>query len=65
MSTKLWNDHGLVADLPGQHLLYMAKHGVEAIQWNLCKSELPISGKFGFVFFLKRRAPTDTGGGSG
>ena len=29
----------------------MAEHGVEAIHWNLCKSEPPISGKFDFVFF--------------
>lgn len=52
MSTKLWNDHGVVADLPGPHLEYMAKHGLEAIHWNVCKSELPISGKFDFVFFF-------------
>ena len=35
MSTKLWNDHGVVADLPGPHLSYMARHGVETIHWNL------------------------------
>src|SRR5271154_749220 len=51
MSTKLWSDRGVVADLPGPHLSYMAGHGVETIQWNLCKSELPSNAKFDFVFF--------------
>jgi SAM-dependent methyltransferase len=51
MSTKLWGDHGVVADLPGPHLSYMAAHGVETIQWNLCKAEAPFSAKFDFAFF--------------
>ena len=51
MCAKLWNDHGVAVDLPGPHLSYMAKHGVETIQWNLCKSELPSEAKFDFVFF--------------
>jgi len=51
MVTRLWNDHGVASDLPGPHLLYMAGHGVETIHWNLCKSELPLSAKFDFVFF--------------
>jgi len=51
MSTKLWSDRGVVADLPGPHLSYMAGHGVETIQWNLCKSEPPFDAKFDFVFF--------------
>jgi 2-polyprenyl-3-methyl-5-hydroxy-6-metoxy-1,4-benzoquinol methylase len=51
MVTKLWNDHGVAADLPGPHLSYMADHGVETIHWNLCKSELPSNAKFDFVFF--------------
>jgi len=51
MSMKLWNDHGVVADLPGPHLSYMARHGVETIHWNLCKSEPPFDAKFDFVFF--------------
>ncbi len=51
MCTKLWNDHGVAVDLPGPHLSYMAKHGVETIHWNLCKSEPPFNAKFDFVFF--------------
>jgi SAM-dependent methyltransferase len=51
LAAKMWNDHGVVADLPGPHLSYMAGHGVEAIQWNLCKSEPPFDAKFDFVFF--------------
>lgn len=51
MCAKLWNDHGVVADLPGPHLLYMVKHGLETIHWNLCKSELPSVAKFDIVFF--------------
>jgi SAM-dependent methyltransferase len=51
MCTKLWGDHGVVADLPGRHLSYMAGHGVEAIHWNLLKGEPPFSAKFDFVFF--------------
>jgi 2-polyprenyl-3-methyl-5-hydroxy-6-metoxy-1,4-benzoquinol methylase len=51
MSAKLWNDQGVAADLPGPHLLYMARHGVETIHWNLCKSDAPFDAKFDFVFF--------------
>ena len=51
MCTKLWNDHGVVADLPGPHLLFMAAHGVETIQWNLCKGDNAPATKFDFVFF--------------
>jgi 2-polyprenyl-3-methyl-5-hydroxy-6-metoxy-1,4-benzoquinol methylase len=51
LSTKLWNDHGVVADLPGPHLLYMAKQGVETFHWNLCKSDPPFDAKFDFIFF--------------
>ena len=49
--TKLWNDHSVVADLPGPHFRYMAEHGVETIEWNLCKAEPPFTAKFDFVFF--------------
>ena len=48
---KMWNDHGFAADLPGPHLDYIASQGVEAVQWNLCKSEPPFEAKFDFVFF--------------
>jgi len=51
MCTKLWGDHGVVADLPGQHLSYMAAHGVETHQWNLLRAEPPLLAKFDFVFF--------------
>jgi 2-polyprenyl-3-methyl-5-hydroxy-6-metoxy-1,4-benzoquinol methylase len=51
MCAKLWNDHGVAADLPGPHLTYMAGHGVETVHWNLCKSALPLDAKFDFVFF--------------
>jgi SAM-dependent methyltransferase len=51
MAMKLWNDHGVVADLPGPHLLYMAEHGVEMTHWNLCKAEPPFIARFDFVFF--------------
>jgi SAM-dependent methyltransferase len=53
MSIKLWNDHGVVSDLPGPHLSYMARHGVETIHWNLCTSEPPFSAQFDFVFFAE------------
>ncbi|SRR6266545_3835887 len=51
MCTKLWGDHGVVSDLPGEHLRYMAAHGVETVEWNLCNSEPRFVGKFDFVFF--------------
>jgi SAM-dependent methyltransferase len=51
MCTKLWRDRGVVADLPGAHMTYMAKHGLETIHWNLCKNEPPFTAKFDFVFF--------------
>lgn len=51
MCAKLWNDRSVVADLPGPHLSYIAGHGVEAIHWNLCKSDPPFETKFDFVFF--------------
>jgi SAM-dependent methyltransferase len=51
MCMKLWGDRGAVADLPGPHLLYMAKHGVEMNHWNLCKEDPPFDDKFDFIFF--------------
>lgn len=51
MATKLWNDHGVVADLPGPHLSYMEENGVDAIHWDLCASDLPAGIKFDFIFF--------------
>jgi 2-polyprenyl-3-methyl-5-hydroxy-6-metoxy-1,4-benzoquinol methylase len=51
MAAKLWNDHGVVADLPGPHLDGLAAHGVEIINWNICTSEPPFEGKFDFIFF--------------
>jgi SAM-dependent methyltransferase len=51
IATKLWNDHGFAADLPGPHLDYIASQGVETIHWNLCKSEPPFEARFDFVFF--------------
>jgi len=51
MCTKLWKDRGVVADLPGPHMDYMAKNGVEMVHWNLLKSEAPFAAKFDFVFF--------------
>ena len=48
---KLWGDHGVVSDLPGEHLSYMAAHGLETNHWNLIKDEPPFSGKFDFIFF--------------
>jgi SAM-dependent methyltransferase len=48
---KLWNDRAVVADLPGPHMPYMESHGVEAVHWNLCKSEPPFTGRFDAVFF--------------
>src|SRR5580704_15712054 len=36
LCAKLWNDHGVVADLPGPHMTYMAAQGVETVHWNLC-----------------------------
>lgn len=49
--SKLWGDHGVVSDLPGPHLTYMAENGLETVQWNLCKSDAPFTTKFDFVFF--------------
>jgi SAM-dependent methyltransferase len=51
MAAKMWKDHGVVADLPGSHLPYVVRLGVEPVDWNLCKSEAPFSGKFDFIFF--------------
>jgi SAM-dependent methyltransferase len=51
MCIKLWGDRGVVSDLPGPHLSYMAEHGVEMNHWNLCKEEPPFTAKFDFVFF--------------
>jgi|ERR1700733_3423152 len=49
--SKLWKDHGVVSDLPGPHMTYMAGLGIETIHWNLLNSEAPFVGKFDFVFF--------------
>lgn len=51
MCAKLWNDRGVAADLPGPHLDYIASHGIETLNWNLCKSDPPFTGRFDFVFF--------------
>ena len=51
MCAKLWGDRGVVSDLPGQHLTYMAANGIEAVEWNLCKSDPPFVSKFDFLFF--------------
>jgi 2-polyprenyl-3-methyl-5-hydroxy-6-metoxy-1,4-benzoquinol methylase len=51
MCLKLWSDLSVVADLPGPHLSYMASHGMETIEWNLCKSEPLFTAKFDVVFF--------------
>lgn len=48
---NLWNDDGVVADLPGPHLSYLEKHGIETVQWNLCKSDPPFNAAFDFIFF--------------
>ncbi len=48
---KMWGDKGAVADLLGPHMTYMASHGVETIEWNLCKADPPFSARFDFVFF--------------
>ena len=53
ISKKLWGDRGVVADLPGPHLSYMEGLGVEAVHWNLCKSDPPFINKFDFVFFVE------------
>ncbi len=51
IAAKLWNDHGVVADLPGPHLSYMAGLDVKTIHWNLCRSDPPFTDKFDFIFF--------------
>lgn len=51
LCAKLWKDRGATADLPGPHLSYMAKQGVETFHWNLCKSDAPFDAKFDFLFF--------------
>jgi len=51
MAAKLWNDHSVVVDLPGPHFEYLEKHGVETIEWNLCKAEPPFTAEFDFIFF--------------
>ena len=53
MCNKLWGDRGAVADLPGPHMSYMAKHGLEAIHWNLFKTDAPFCNKLDFVFFVE------------
>jgi SAM-dependent methyltransferase len=51
MCMKLWNDHGVVADLPGPHMTYMAGLGLQTANWNLLKADPPFAGKFDFIFF--------------
>ena len=51
LAAKLWNDRGVVADLPGPHLDYIAGLGIKAVHWNLLKSEPPLNSQFDFVFF--------------
>jgi len=48
---KLWNDNGVVADLPGPHLNKLGSYGVETIAWNVCTSEPPLEARFDCVFF--------------
>ncbi|HZC23857.1 MAG TPA: class I SAM-dependent methyltransferase [Candidatus Binatia bacterium] len=47
---KLWGDRGTVVDLPGPHLDYMARHGVDIKVWNLCEEDAPFSDRFDFIF---------------
>jgi 2-polyprenyl-3-methyl-5-hydroxy-6-metoxy-1,4-benzoquinol methylase len=51
LAAKLWNDHGVVADLPGPHLDHIISYGLGTIQWNICTSEPPFEAKFDCVFF--------------
>lgn len=51
--SKLWNDRGVVADLPGDHLTYMADNGLKVIHWNLLKHDAPVTAAFDFVFFCE------------
>jgi SAM-dependent methyltransferase len=51
MCAKLWSDRGVVADLPGPHLSYLATQGIETHDWNLLKTEAPFPAKFDFIFF--------------
>lgn len=51
MAAKLWHDRGVVVDLPGPHLSYMASHGLSTFHWNLCESDPPFRARFDFVFF--------------
>jgi 2-polyprenyl-3-methyl-5-hydroxy-6-metoxy-1,4-benzoquinol methylase len=40
-----------VADLRPSHFAYLETQGVETIQWDLCKSEQPLVGRFDTIFF--------------
>jgi SAM-dependent methyltransferase len=53
MCMKLWGDRGVVADLPGPHMTYMAEQGVKTIFWNLCKADAPSSMTYDFIFFIE------------
>jgi 2-polyprenyl-3-methyl-5-hydroxy-6-metoxy-1,4-benzoquinol methylase len=51
IAAKLWNDRGVVADLPGPHLDHLAGFGVDTISWNICTSDPPLDAKFDCIFF--------------
>ena len=51
LCAKLWNDRGVVSDLPGPHMEYMASLGLQTIHWNLCTTDPPFAERFDFVFF--------------
>lgn len=51
LCSKLWHDHATVVDLPGPHMHYMAKHGIDTKYWNLCQGDAPFNARFDFIFF--------------
>jgi len=49
----LWDDRAAVADIniDGPLFDFLRSHGVQTVQWDLCKAEQPFTEQFDFIFF--------------
>ena len=50
MQSSYGPDHACVADIRGSLFDYLQSQWVQAVQWNLCKTEQPFTAQFGFIF---------------
>jgi SAM-dependent methyltransferase len=51
LSSVLWRDRAVVADISGPQFEHLRQRGVETVAWDLCGREQPFEGRFDAVFF--------------